>query len=135
MKRTLFFLILVALVCSVSFAQMGIRTENASFRFRNYTGTSSQDTLKDLSYYKANLDSAAIKYLGTVTVNSAVAADSIFVWEATNPTGTRYLGKIIIPATSTGPVSLTFNCQIDSAYVIIKRYKTSDVTLTFRRGF
>jgi hypothetical protein len=104
---------------------------------RNYTGTASQDTLKGVSTVKANTDSTKIVRLWQININTAVAADSIYVWEATNATGARYIGKYIIPATpAPAQASISFGPKglpIDSAYVIVSRKKTSDVTLIFDR--
>ena len=106
-------------------------SEGATKLFRSYTGTASQDTLKLLGSYKANLDSAGVKRLIRVSVNNPVASDSIFIWEATNVSGARYFAKIIVPSTAPPPFFLEFDVKVDSGYVIIKRYKTSDVTVVY----
>jgi hypothetical protein len=135
MKRLLFIFAVLVLMGAVAFSQANVKTESASNLFRSYTGTASQDTLKGISVTRANSDSATVKYLVRINVNYAVASDSIFVWEATNVSGARYFAKIIIPSTAPAPFSIDVGCKVDSGYVIVKRYKTSDVSLIYRLGF
>jgi hypothetical protein len=134
MKNVLGAFLLIAFLCSIGFSQ---RTENASNLILNFTGTASQDTLKSLSSYKANLDSALVKYVVRVVVSAPVNRDSIFIWEATNPSGARYLAKIIIDsvALSPKPFFLELGCKIDSGFVIIRRYKQSNVSIIYRVGY
>jgi hypothetical protein len=111
-----------------------VATENTRDLWCSYTSTSSQDTLKPTGYYTATAKEC--KFVVAINVNTAVASDSIFVWEGTNVSGTKYLAKIIIPATPAPyQFSLPVNVAIDSNYVVIKRYKTSDVTLVWRKNF
>jgi hypothetical protein len=135
MKRIGLFIFLFTNLCLYGYAQQSIKTEDVFNRCQAFTGTASQDTIRDPSSYKANLDSAKVRHLVAININAPVASDSIFVWQATNPTGARYFGKWIIPSTAPAPFSIRIDTRVDSSYVIIKRYKTSDVTLIFRYGY
>lgn len=95
------------------------RTENVRNQIKNSTGTASTDSLSTTS--------GAVSYLVSVTVNTAIASDSIYVKQ-----GAGQIAKIIFGATPPGPFTLFFNTRIDSSYVTIQRLKTSDVTATFR---
>jgi hypothetical protein len=132
MKKFLGVVLVSMLLCSVCYSQ---RTENASNLILSYTGTASQDTLKALSSVRANSDSSLVKHFTRLVVASPIASDTIYVWEATNPTGARYLAKVIIPSTAPPPFFLDIDCKIDSAYVIVKRYKTSSISTVYRVGY
>ena len=145
MKRTLFAFSLLVLAVTVCFGQLTpsttanvsygltVSTENVRNQSLYYTGASSQDTLKPQGAVTATSTPGYAKYICAIAVTTAVASDSIFVWQSTAG-GTKYIAKIIVPATA-APANfvLPLNQQVDSSYVIIKRYKTSDVNLIHRQ--
>lgn len=77
--------------------------------------------------------SGVIKYLVGINFNTAVASDTVYLYIGSNPTGAKYFGKFFIPSTA-APAQFyqQINAKVDSNYVILKRYKTSDVSIIYR---
>jgi len=122
MKRALLMLLLVpAFVVA-----QNVTTENTRNKFKNFTGTASTDSVSTTA--------SKVKYLVSVSVNTSVASDSIFIKQVTSTGATGApIAKIILGSTIVGsPTWIPLNCLVDSAYVTVQRLKTSDVTLIWR---
>lgn len=137
--KKLAFLVLGFCVWQSALSQTAIKTEYASGLFLNHTGTASIDTLYDFTRTSANgtkVASGVVVFLDKVTINTAVASDTIIIKEGSSAGAGRLIGTIILGATPvSGPVTVTYGVKIDSNYVWIQRKKTSDVTSIFRKGY
>lgn len=81
----------------------------------------------------APLTANQVKFLSGIVVGTGIAADSIVVYQTSSGGGADTLLAILNVTTTTGYI--TINSAIDSSFVVIKRYKTSDVSAVGRPNY
>ena len=138
MKRIIFVILAIVCVSALSFSQSApstvanvstnpIATENVNNLWKNVVGATAIDTISTTA--------GLVKYLVALNVNTAIASDSIKVFETTNG-GSKIIAFLRIPATP-APAQFTFpiGVAIDSSFVCVQIYKTSNVTSIYRKNF
>ena len=137
MKKFIFVALLMLCVGSV-FAQLtpsttpsvtvnAVAGENINNLWKNVVGSGVIDTISTTA--------GLVKYLVALNVNTAIASDSIKVFETTNG-GSKMIAFLRIPATP-APAQFVFpiGVAIDSSFVCVQIYKTSNVTSIYRKNF
>ena len=137
MKKFIFVALLMLCVGSV-FAQLtpsttpsvtvnAVADQNINNLWKNVVGSGVIDTISTTA--------GLVKYLVALNVNTAIASDSIKVFETTNG-GSKIIAFLKIPATP-APAQFSFpiGVAIDSSFVCVQIYKTSNVTSIYRKNF
>lgn len=137
MKKFIFVALLMLCVGSV-FAQLtpsttpsvtvnAVADQNINNLWKNVVGSGVIDTISTTA--------GLVKYLVALNVNTAIASDSIKVFETTNG-GSKIIAFLRIPATP-APAQFVFpiGVAIDSSFVCVQIYKTSNVTSIYRKNF
>ena len=137
MKKFIFVALLMLCVGSV-FAQLtpsttpsvtvnAVADQNINNLWKNVVGSGVIDTISTTA--------GLVKYLVALNVNTAIASDSIKVFETTNG-GSKIIAFLKIPATP-APAQFVFpiGVAIDSSFVCVQIYKTSNVTSIYRKNF
>jgi len=131
MKRVLFAVLSLCLFASFSFAQLAVRTETASNKYKYRVTATTGDTI----YTHASLgDSSSgvhgvFGYVVGVLFGSPVASDTVII---KNGLGT--VATIIQPETGMVPLFYPIGAKLDTSLIFIQK-KASATTLIYRIGY
>lgn len=112
------------------------QTKVSRHYFSGKSGSPMTDTVsftKVVQPSTAPLTAGKVKFLSGLFIGTGIAADSIVVYQTSSGGGADTLLAILNVTTTTG--YLTINSAIDSNFVVIKRYKSSDVSAVGRPNY